>query len=332
MVAVNYNFPIEKGSDFQINFVYNNSSGDPINLSNKCVEFGILGDDGSIRKYSSQALANYDVDGWSITGDNLGTIVIKFSADHTKSFNFLTAVYDLDVKNVGTIKLNNVRLSQGSINLIDRNLTIDPNCAISLDPLVVQTTNLPTTTGSNIPTPTPTVTEETDFCLPYDCGPLDLFSVVYNGSGLTINDLSTTSGSVNVTNTGIISNIELAINKLNHSNVTDLVLLLSPPSGDKILLSANHKIPNYSNNFSFMFSNKADSNKYLHNISNGQTCRIYDKTSIVNYNNESLNSNFDHLFNSSVTGVWNLIIKDTDPTSSGNIDSWKLVITYDSNI
>ena len=26
MVAVNYNFPIEKGSDFQINFIYNDEN------------------------------------------------------------------------------------------------------------------------------------------------------------------------------------------------------------------------------------------------------------------------------------------------------------------
>lgn len=330
MVAVNYNFDIEKGSDFTISFIYNDSNGNAIDLSNKCVEFGLLGDDGTIRRYSSQALSDYSTNGWSITADNLGLISIRFSADQTQSFNFTTAVYDLDVKDIGTIKLNNIRLSQGSINLISRNLNIDPNCAVGLDPLVV--TSTPTPTGGNTQTPTPTVTEITDFCLPYDCGPLDLFSTVYNGSGLVLNELSTVTGSVTVTNTGLISNVELAINKLSHSSPTDLVLLLAPPSGNKILLSANHKILSFNNNFSFMFSNKADSNQYLHNISNGQTCRIYDKTSLINYNNENLNSSFDHLFNSSVTGVWNLIVKDTDPYGSGTIDSWKLIITYDNNI
>jgi len=210
MVAVNYNFDIEKGSNFTISFIYNDSSGNPIDLSNKCVEFGLLGDDGSVRRYSSQALSDYNTNGWSITADNLGLINIRFSADQTQTFNFATAVYDLDIKDVGTVKLNNVRLSQGSINLISRNLSIDPNCAISLDPLVV--TSTPTLTGGNTQTPTPTVTEITDFCLPYDCGPLDLFSTVYNGSGLSLGDLSTVSGSVIVSNTGLISNIELAIN------------------------------------------------------------------------------------------------------------------------
>lgn len=330
MVAVNYNFDIEKGSNFTISFVYNDSSGNPIDLSNKCVEFGLLGDDGSIRRYSSQALSDYNTNGWSITADNLGLINIRFSADQTQGFNFTTAVYDLDVKDVGTVKLNNVRLSQGSINLISRNLNINPNCALGLDALITIIT--PTPTSGSVVTPTPTVTTEvTDFCLPYDCGPLDLFSTVYNGSGLVLNDLSTITGSVTVTNTGLISNVELAINKLSHSSPTDLVLLLAPPSGDKILLSANHKTF-VNNNFSFMFSNKADSNKYLHNISNGQTCRIYDKTSLINYNNETLNSSFDHLFNHAVTGIWNLIVKDTDPSGSGTIDSWKLIITYNSDL
>ncbi|NBX73698.1 MAG: hypothetical protein EBQ89_05295 [Alphaproteobacteria bacterium] len=330
MVAVNYNFPIEKGSDFQINFIYNDENNNPIDLSEKCVIFTLLGDDNTKRVYSSRALSNYDTNGWSLTADNAGNITFKLSAEETSLFDFAVAVYDLDIKDINTIKLKNVRLSQGTIDLIDRNVDLSSDCPTNLTSLVITSTPIPT---GETQVPTPTITQEiTDFCLPYDCGPLDLFSTVYSGSGLSIGDLSTVTGSVIVTNTGIISNIELAINKLSHSSPTDLVMLLAPPSGNKILLSANHKIPNFNNNFSFMFSNKANSGIYLNHISNGEVCRIYDKTSIINYNSESLNSSFDHLFNYSITGVWNLIIKDTDPSGSGNIDSWKLVITYDNNI
>jgi len=334
MAAINFNFDIEKGSDFSINFIYNNSDGTPVDLSDKCVILSLSGSDGSIRRYSSRALSDYDTNGWSLTANNLGTISWNTSAAETSLFNFTNAVYDLDIKEIGTIKLNNIRIAEGLINIITRNIPLnDSGCPSSLDSL----SNPPQPTSTN-PTPTntnPSITNPasvTDFCLPYDCGPLDLFSTVYSGSGLVLNNLSTVSGGLLVSDTGIIKNVELAVNKLAHSSPTDLILLLAPPSGDKILLSANHKIPNFNNNFSFMFSNKADNNKYLHNINNGEVCNIYDKTALVKYNNENLLSSFDHLFEASLTGVWNFIVKDTDPLGSGSIDSWKLIITYDNSI
>lgn len=330
MVAAIYNFNIEKGSNFEINFLYTDENNNPINLTDKCVQFSLLSSDESkVCRYSSLAPAIYQAHGWSLTANNLGQINIKLSASITNDFDFDSASYDLDIKDQTTL-LNNVRLAQGIITIIDRNTPIDTQCNTSVEPCEIQISPTPIPSQGPI-TPTPTVTEINDFCLPYSCA-LDLFSVVHDGSGLALNDLSTVSGSVTVTNTGIISNVELAINQLRHSSPTDLVMLLAPPSGDKILLAANHKIPNFNNNFSFTFSNKADSNKYLHNISNGQTCRIYDKTSLINYNSETLNSSFDHLFNHAVTGVWNLIVKDTDPSGSGNINSWKLIITYNSDL
>lgn len=333
MPAVNFNFDIEKGSDFAISFVYNGADGNPIGLNDKCVILSLSGNDGTIRRYSSRALADYNTNGWNLTADNNGIITWNASASETNNFNFSNAVYDLDIKEIGTIKLNNVRLSQGLINIIQRNIElVDSSCPSSLDSLVSIPSPTITNTSPGPITPTPTVTETTDFCLPYDCGPVDLFSTVYSGSGLVLNDLSTTSGSVIVSNTGVISNIELSINKLSHQSPSDLVFLLAPPSGDKILLSANSKITNLNNNFSFMFSNKASSGIYPYNVPNGQVCNILDKTNVVNYNNENLNSSFDHLFGASLTGVWNFIVADTDPLGSGLIDSWKLIITYDNNI
>lgn len=334
MAAVNLNFNIEKGSDFDISFVYNDDQGNPIDLSNKCVTISFSGDNGDVGECSSQALANYSIDGWSLTANNLGIINWKLGASKTSLLNFNTAVYDLDIKSL-TLPLNNTRLSQGSIQIIQRNIPLESSnaeCAINLDIFRkrLDQINIDTpTTTSTTPTPSLSASNIEDFCLPYDCNPIDISSVVYAGSGLSITDMSLASGYVTTTNNNNIANIELAINKLSHSSPSDLIFLLAPPSGDKILLAANHKISNFNNNFSFMFSNKADPNNYIYNISNGQTCNIYDKTSIINYNNENLLSSFDHLFNNSITGVWNLIVKDTDPIGSGKIDSWKLIITYD---
>jgi subtilisin-like proprotein convertase family protein len=341
MVAVNYNFDIEKGSDFEISFVYNDSNGNPVDLSNQCViltlvpidiSTSLTSEDLSIRGYSNTN--NSPFNEYSLTANNLGFINLKLSAKETYSFNFLSAVYDLDIRDISGS--SNTRIAAGSINILLRNSDININnlgnftCEI---PQIQQTPIPDDTPGQPGQTPTATpVPTDFDFCLPYDCGPLDLFSTVYNGSGLALEDLSTVSGNVIVTNTGIITNVELAINKLNHNNPSDLVFLLSPPSGDKILLSANSKISNFNNNFSFMFSNKADNDKFLYNINNGQTCNIFDKTNIFNYNNENLLSTFSGLFGSSVTGVWDFIVLDTDPLGSGFIDSWKLIVTYQNNI
>jgi subtilisin-like proprotein convertase family protein len=137
------------------------------------------------------------------------------------------------------------------------------------------------------------------------------------------------SGSVTSSDIREIENVELSINRLNHTSVQDLQFLLAPPSGDKILLSANDKITNYSGNFSFMFSNKATPDTYLYNVANGYYCNILDKTDLVNYHNENLLYSFDHLIGTSgLVGDWNLIIRDTDPMGSGYIDSWKLILTY----
>ena len=331
MPAAIYNFEIEKGSDFSISFQYNDAAGVPIDLSGKCVQFKMLMSNGDQYIFSSAAPATYSSDDWSLSADNLGKISLKIKSTITVDLTGTSCVYDLDVSD----SAGNIRLAAGSISFVSRN--IDPLglgvCSVAISPRITNTGLLTTSTptaGSATPTPTPTPApnEFEDLCLPYDCVELDVYSVVYAGSGLNINDLSTSSGSITSTDTRMIENIELAINKLAHSSPQDIAFLLAPPSGSKILLSANHKIVNNNNNFSFMFSNKATATSYLHNMSNGGLCNIYDKTSSYKYNNENLLYSFDHLFDTSTTGVWTLYAKDTDPLSSGSLDSWKLIVTY----
>ena len=329
MPAAIYNFEIEKGSDFSISFQYNDAAGVPIDLSGKCVQFKMLMSNGNQYIFSSAAPATYISDGWSLSADNLGKISLKIRSTITVDLTGTSCVYDLDVSDT----TGNIRLAAGSISFVSRN--IDPlglgSCSVATNPAVTATQTLTTSTPTGVaatPTPTPAPNEFEDLCLPYDCVELDVYSVVYAGSGLNINDLSTSSGSITSTDTRMIENIELAINKLSHSSPQDIAFLLAPPSGSKILLSANHKIVNNNNNFSFMFSNKATATSYLHNISNGGLCNIYDKTSSYKYNNENLLYSFDHLFDTSTTGVWTLYAKDTDPLSSGSLDSWKLIVTY----
>jgi subtilisin-like proprotein convertase family protein len=345
MPAINYNFDIEKGSDFEITFIYTDETGSPVDLSSRCVVFSIVPAEpsGSIIQYK-----NNDPDEayrYSLTVNNLGFINLKTSAIETNSFNFASASYDLDVR--GIDDSSNIRISTGFINIIQRNTPLNIIPRNTSDPLsfdrFASCENINSSVGSPVdtnnpdgtnPSPTPIPlpdAEIEDLCLPDTCSPLGLFARSYLGSSLILDDLSTVTGTINVSNTGIITNIDVKISNLNHSSPTDLIFILSPPSGNDILLAANHKIPKYTPNFNFTFSNLAESGKYLHTISNNDRCRIYDKTSIIKHDTP-LSYSFDSLFGQSLPGQWNLIVQDTDPSGTGSIGSWFLEISYESSI
>lgn len=317
MVAVNYNFILEQGSDFEINFQYNDENGSGVDLSNvdsTCCVLQMIPDSAvsGITSFSSKIQDS----NFSLSSSDQGLISLKLKNSLTKLYTFNSAVYDLDIIQGATI----IRLVSGTITIAKRQ-TPFPNCLLSL-------TNSDTADSNGQPQ-NPSQDNE-DLCLQTDCLDVDIYSIVYNGLPLVISDLSTVSGYVSTSDTRLLENVELVINNLNHNSPQDLQILLSPPSGNKILLDGNSKIPENSGNFSFMFSNRAPQETYLHNVKNGNLCNIYDKTNIINYSNENLLSNFEHLFGHSITGVWNLIIKDTDPVSSGSISGWKLVLTYES--
>jgi subtilisin-like proprotein convertase family protein len=328
MPAINYNFVIEQGSEFNLQFQYNDIANNPVDLSSGyCVVLQMVPASLPISSgiiFSSKTGAVYSVDGWELTANNQGLINFKLGSTYTQNLNFNNAVYDLDILPINDSTNKNLRLSFGNVT-IQKRQTVYPISGLSNE----FSDNFFNTTGSSsdnydlLPIP-----PNGDLCSPIDCLNLDIYSTIYPGSGLSISDASLISGIINTTDTRLIENVELIISNLNHTNPQDLQLLLAPPSGDKILLCANQKINNYTNNFNFMFSNKAPALSYLHNINNGGMCSIYDKTNIVKYSSENLLSSFSHLFGHSLTGNWTLIARDTDPIGSGYIDGWKLIITY----
>lgn len=330
MSAAIFNFDIEQGSDFTIIFQHNDENGIPVDLSGKCIVMRWTQNDGGGKVFSSSVPASLDNEdsGYSLVSTSSGTITLKISAQKTKLYTFSTAVYDLDIiENTGTLK-KNTRLSTGTINVIPRNFSVITDCAVlSLNPDIPPPTPVITSPTGTTPVPTTTPTA-VDLCLPDDCLDLDIYSVVYSGSGIIIEDNTINIDTINTNDNRLIENIEVAINGLRHSSPQDLTFLLSPPSGDTILLSANSKISNYQPGFSFMFSNKAIGDKYLHNVSHGGLCNILDKTDIVKFNNEVLVGDFNNLFNYSNAGEWSLYVNDNDIGVSGSIDSWKLIITY----
>jgi subtilisin-like proprotein convertase family protein len=326
MPAVNYNFIIEQGSDFEINFQYNDENGTGVDLSDintTCCVLQMI-PNSSVSPATTSFSTKIQAPNYSFIASDKGLITLKLDNSLTKLYSFDNAVYDLDV--IQGTKV--IRLVSGSVTILKRQ-TPFPNCEGQQQGGGTGGGTEGDNTGGGTPTPTVTpLPDVEDLCLKTDCLDVDIYSKVYEGSSLQIPDLSAITGSVTATDTRQIENVELVINNLNHSSPQDLQLLLAPPSGNKILLAGNHKISNNSNNFSFMFSNKALPTSYLHNVSNGNLCNIYDKTSSIKYSNETLAYGFDHLFGHSLTGVWNLIVKDTDPTISGSIAGWKLVLTY----
>lgn len=326
MAAVTNNFVLEQGSDFSISFQYNDENGNGVNLSDSCVLLRWKQNNNAEKAFSSQSNSSLSNGGYTLVGTNTGRIDLLISSEKTKQYTFDSAIYDLDIIQTLDGVSKNIRLSTGQIAIIKRNFAVETDCSkFSANPDIPTTASVTGTT----PTPTPTVTQATDLCLPEDCIELDLYSVVYTGSGLSFTDYQDSTSDISVTNTGLMTNVEIAVNGLRIDYPQDLTLILQPPSGNKVLLSSSNKIQNYSNPFSFMFSNKAASGSYLNNITNGGLCNIIDKTNYVKYNADTLSVNLTGLINTRTTGVWTLHAIDRDLIGSGSIDSWKLIITYE---
>jgi hypothetical protein len=105
-------------------------------------------------------------------------------------------------------------------------------------------------------------------------------------------------------------------------------MLLVPPIGNSILLSAYSKINNYSasSGLTYTYSNKAIPETYLYNRSAFDNyVNIYNKTGI--YPGTTVAS-LTQLTGIVPSGDWKLIVNDSDPGSSGTLNGWNLIITY----
>lgn len=388
MPAATLNYSIEKGTDFEITFQYNDNLGNPINLIDKCIVLQLVPSDGdgSCLTFSSNANASLNVNGWLLTGNSEGQIVFKLLSSETNELDFTSAKYDLDIIDYAQNNqfVSSTRIATGTIFTISRVSSYLTSCPITttyrgecgnvggsfqtrknynntsfvdsffnnsvftnvnftevvFDNCVFTNADFSNsdTTNAIFAVEEPSAvdngqeviiddedlnnTQNNDLCIE-NCLSLDLYSVVYPGSGISILDEATTSGTISILESSrTVESIDIAIGGLSHSNPQDLIFSLIPPSGSGVLLSSNHKIPNYKENFNYIFSNKASPTKYLHNINNGEYCRIYDKS------NPDYLVSFDHFVNHVPSGDWTLYIQDTDPVASGSIDSWRIIITY----
>ena len=306
MAAANYNFYIEQGSAYKLTFLYTDQNNSPVDIRDYCVLMQWLTNTGDTYTFSNR----YTGDDYDFQSYADGSIILQIPARITNTYVFDSFVYDLDLQEPTEQYpgggLTTYRLATGSVGMIKRNIpTSLPDCA-------------------NVSSSVNNLAKSCD----NECNNLDVYSVIYNGNSLNIPDNSSISDTIIINDSRLIDNVEVAINGLNHDSPQDLMFILAPPSGNKILLSANSKILNYKSGFSFMFSNRASNGSYISNVVSGGLCNIADKTSTTAYNGETLISNINGLIGSSSVGNWQLIVVDNDPGVSGTVSSWKLIVTY----
>lgn len=108
MTAAVHNITIEQGATFQMNLLWKNSTGTPINLTGYTARMQVR------QKYSSPTtlLSFSTSDGSIVLGGVLGTIAITGAATVTDDLVGKTGVYDLELVSAGGIV---TRLVQGSV-------------------------------------------------------------------------------------------------------------------------------------------------------------------------------------------------------------------------
>jgi subtilisin-like proprotein convertase family protein len=305
-MAAEYNFTIEKGSAFEIIFIYTDGETlQPINIQNYSVYLRWR-DNANNLFTATNCVITTD---YSLRTTSEGRIIFQLPAKTTNLFDFDSAIYDLELQSPNEQYTGSgytlTRILYGTITIVNKNVA----APIPLEPCKIVSDQCQ------------------DLCC--DSRILDPDSYSYPGSGIYLTHTGSGISTINVVDSGIINFIDISLNNLNHSSPQDLRILLHPPSGDKILLSGHDKITNNRPNFNFTFSNKAQSTSYLYNTSNFGYINIQDKTSIIRLNNENLLSSTSHLIGSPSVGPWSLIIFDDDPEISGYLESWNIIFGMD---
>jgi len=112
-MAVSSILTIEQGATFQKLFTWQDSNGDPIDLTNYTSASMEIRD----TDFDGEILMTLSTDNSRITlGGALGTISLEISASDTASLDFTVGVYDIELtRNDGYVK----RLVQGSVEMLE---------------------------------------------------------------------------------------------------------------------------------------------------------------------------------------------------------------------
>lgn len=131
MSAANYDFSIEQGTSYRLTFIYKDSDGNPINITNWCARLVMKTAYKDIAKkslsstiiYSSTNTA-YSQYKFYIDGIQ-GKVTILFPADTTNNFDFDTTKYDLELQSPDDFYAlggnYTIRILYGLITIVKRN-------------------------------------------------------------------------------------------------------------------------------------------------------------------------------------------------------------------
>lgn len=295
-----HDFTIETGNTFEIIFSYTDQDNVALDLSNHCVFLRWLTDTGEEYSFSS---TNITTD-YELLSDENGQIIFRLPPRATQAYNFNSATYDLEIQAPNETYTGSgfeiTRLVSGSITFINKSVVVDIN-DLNCDPYLIPKQN-------NI----------------YRIA--DINDLQYSGGGIATTETGSGSDTIVITDNNIINYADILINGFNYRYPQDLRILLTPPTGNTILLAGHEKMINNSINFNIIFSNTAASDKFLHNGLSNEPVNITDKTNIIKYNNETLSANLSDLYGTSSLGNWTLTIIDDDPLKDGSIDSWSIII------
>jgi hypothetical protein len=275
MAATEYNFAIEQGTIFAIDFKYLNSSQVPIDISNYCVVMRIQplsGSNTNLITFSTTGNTTTPNYSFSII-PNQGLIKLRLPAETTNAYTWDTASYELEVTSPDLFYTGGSRvvkrLLQGTITLRRRLIPSEtiPSCTIteeSSQPVFGSELNL---SSYSI----------LDSCVGSPCefigGNAVIYSlvntstdstVVYLQDRVTINNENPYGKSspfpigVTVTESRIIERIDVFFDGFTHSNPTDVRMLLAH-NGSGVLLLDKNKFSNNNlpKNLNFILSDYA---------------------------------------------------------------------------
>lgn len=110
MPAATYDLFVEQGATFIKTITWKDSAGDEVNLTGYTARMQFRS---SVNSSTILASATTE-DGRIVLGGAAGTIAITFDADDTAAFNFVSAVYDLELESAAGFV---TRLLEGGVEV-----------------------------------------------------------------------------------------------------------------------------------------------------------------------------------------------------------------------
>ena len=127
MPASRYDFTVEQGSSYQIVFIYKDANKNPVDLTDWCARVVWKTNTGLIQEFSS---TNNDLAQYTFSlNQNPGEIRFVLPATTTRTFDFASANYDLDLQSPDDFSNGGdkyvTRILYGTVTIIQRASSIN---------------------------------------------------------------------------------------------------------------------------------------------------------------------------------------------------------------